>query len=83
MVSAIMNIIGPATECGMQIASKEQAYRNRGMSQCDAYIKAMNEIAVAPNTPCPAPTSHPPASGGVYAQYLADIGCTPPKPGGA
>lgn len=83
MVSGAMHIIGPATECGMQIASKEQAYRNRGVSRCDAYIQAMNEVAAAPNTPCPAPTSRPPASGGVYAQYLVDIGCTPPKPSGS
>jgi hypothetical protein len=83
MVSGVMNIIGPATECGMQIASKEQAYRNQGMTQCDAYIKAMNEVAVAPNMPCPSPTGHPPASAGVYAQYLVDIGCTPPKPSGS
>jgi hypothetical protein len=83
MVSDVMNIIGPSTECGMLIASKEQAYRNQGMTQCDAYIKAMNEVAVAPNTPCPSPAGHPPASAGVYAQYLVDIGCTPPKPSGS
>ena len=83
MVSDVIDIIGPTTECGMQIASKEQAYRNQGMTQCDAYIKAMNEVAVAPYTQCPSPTGYPPASAGVYAQYLTDISCTPPKPSGS
>lgn len=81
MVSGVVSLLGPATECGMQIESKEQAYRNKGMTQCDAYIRAINEAAVAPNTPCPSPSGMPPASSGVYAEFLRDKGCTPPPIG--
>ena len=80
MIDSVIGALGPATECGMMIETKQNAYVNQGMSKCDAYVKAINDAATSPHTPCPSPGGSPPAACGIYANYLQNVGCVPPAP---
>lgn len=71
-------LLGSTTECGARLEAKGRAYRAQGMGPCSAYVRAVNEEATAPHTACPAPVGAPPASAGIYADFLRARGCAPP-----
>lgn len=81
LITGTINAIDPLTACGKLITSKEQDYRSRGFPRCDAYIRAINEAAVDPNSLCITPSTMPPASSAIYAEFLREQGCTPPPSG--
>lgn len=75
VIGRALGALGPATNCGMEIAAKQRAYAAQGLPRCEAYAQAINAVAAAPRAPCPKPGGHPAAACGLYAEYLAAIGC--------
>lgn len=81
-IGGALGALGPATRCGARIATRQQSLVAGGAEKCAAYAQAVDEAAGAPGSGCPAPSSTPPASGGVYAEFLRDLGCPAEKKAG-